>query len=281
VPDDFIKELDKLAFNFIWQYKQDKVKRTAIIADYDKGGLKMIDGPSFIKAQKIMWVKRLLKNGSGSWRAYPNYLFDKILGNSSFACNTNLKEWESKISPFYMQLLEVWEELKEEPKNDPFKLRREVIWRNKNILIKKKEVLYKAWHNKGVLIFHDLLKENGEFKTLEELNSDFNMTASCMEYNALKSAIPNQWRIDVKKMKVPAQAISNEEQAFIVCNNRLLALSVAVNQDAYWEFATKKITKPIAAIKWCTEFKIEEEQWPLVFKNYANIKDTKLKIFSI
>ena len=35
VPDDFIKELDQLAFTFIWQHKPDKVKRTAIIADLE------------------------------------------------------------------------------------------------------------------------------------------------------------------------------------------------------------------------------------------------------
>jgi hypothetical protein len=128
VPDDFIKDLDQLAFNFIWQYKQDKVKRTAIIADYDKGGLKMIDVPSFINAQKVMWVKRLLKTGSGSWKAYPNYIFNKMLGDSSFYCNTDLKKWEAKISPFYMQLLEIWEKTKENPKDDPIKLRCEVIW---------------------------------------------------------------------------------------------------------------------------------------------------------
>jgi exonuclease III len=279
VPDDFISELDKLAFNFIWQYKQDKVKRTAIIADFEKGGLRMIDVPCFIKAQKVMWVKRLLKTSSGSWKAYPNYILEKLLGESSFYCNTNLKNWETKISPFYMQLLEIWGETKEDPKDDPIKLRREVLWRNKNIKINKKEILYKEWYNKGVLLLHDLLKENGDFKTLEDLNLDFHMTATCMEYNALKSAIPNQWRMDIKKMKVPKHAISNEEQAFIVCNNRTLSLSIAVNQDAYWEFVTKKMTKPIAATKWCTEFKIDEEQWTTIFKNYANIKDTKLKSF--
>jgi hypothetical protein len=279
VPDDFIKDLNQLAFNFIWQYKKDKVKRTAIIADYDKGGLKMMDVPSFISAQKVMWVKRLLNTGGGSWRAYPKYILGKMLGEDSFYCNTNLKRWQAHISPFYMQLLETWEKTKEEPKEDPFKLRREVIWLNKNILIKKHEILYKDWHNKGILLLHDILKENGEFKSLNEINDEFNMTASCMEFNALKSAIPNKWRLDLKKMKIPANAISNEEKAFITCNNRMLSLNIAVNQDIYWEFVTKKITKPIAATKWCTEFNIEDEQWPLIFKNYANIKDTKLKSF--
>jgi hypothetical protein len=239
----------------------------------------MIDVPSFINAQKVMWVKRLLKTSTGSWKAYPDYILNNILGVKSFLCNTNLKKWTAKISPFYMQLLEIWEKTKENPKDDPMKLRREVLWQNKSIKINKKEVLYKEWYAKGVLLLHDILKENGEFKSLENLNLDFNMTASCMDYNALKSAIPPQWKKDIKKMKVPTHAISNEELAFIVCNNRTLALSIAVNQDVYWEFVTKKMTKPIAANKWCREFKMDEENWPIIFKNYANIQDTKLKSF--
>ena len=54
-PDDIIKQLNQLAFNLIWQYKPDKVKRGTIISDYECGGLRMIDVECFIDAQKIMW----------------------------------------------------------------------------------------------------------------------------------------------------------------------------------------------------------------------------------
>jgi hypothetical protein len=43
VSDDFIKELNQIAFDFIWHKKPDKVNRTTVISDYDKGGLKMLD----------------------------------------------------------------------------------------------------------------------------------------------------------------------------------------------------------------------------------------------
>ena len=80
-------------------------------------------------------------------------------------------------------------------------------------------------------------------------------------------------------MKIPVQTISNKEQPFILCNNRPLALSVAVNKDIYWHFVTKKVTEPIAANKWCTEFNINKTDWPCIYKTYASIQYTKLKSF--
>jgi hypothetical protein len=87
VPEDFVKQLIQVAYNFIWHDKPDKVKRKTVIADYEHGGLKMLDVESFLEAQKVIWVKRLLKSEEGSWKVYPNYLLEKILGKSSFQCN--------------------------------------------------------------------------------------------------------------------------------------------------------------------------------------------------
>ena len=41
-------------------------------------------------------------------------------------------------------------------------------------------------------------------------------------------------------MKIPAQAVSNNEQPFIqLGNGRLMALSIVSNKDVYWELAKK------------------------------------------
>jgi hypothetical protein len=80
-------------------------------------------------------------------------------------------------------------------------------------------------------------------------------------------------------MKIPKNAISNLEQPFIKCNNNLLALGIATNKDVYWELISKKQIKPIVAQKWCERYEIADDDWKVVFKNYAEIKETKLKAF--
>jgi hypothetical protein len=279
VADDFIKELNQLAFDFIWSGKPNKVKRTTVIASYEKGGLKMLDVPSFIEAQKVMWVKRLLKLDKGSFKAYPNYALGKMLGNKSFQCNTKLKVWENKISPFYFQLLKVWDKTKDPPGVDPFNIRRETLWRNKNITSNKKEIFYENWFKNGIITIHDIVDESGEFKVLEELSNEFGYPIPFMEFNALKLAIPTQWKRALKSMRIAHQAISNDESLFIKCNDKTLALSVAVNKDVYWDLITKKQTEPIVTHNWCTLFNMNHQDWPQLFEAYAGIKETKLKAF--
>ena len=42
-----VHEINSILYDFLWNSKGDKIKRTEIINDYDKGGIKMIDIQSF------------------------------------------------------------------------------------------------------------------------------------------------------------------------------------------------------------------------------------------
>ena len=43
-------------FNFLWNNKNDKVKRKCIEQNYDKGGLRNVDLQNFMNAFKITWL---------------------------------------------------------------------------------------------------------------------------------------------------------------------------------------------------------------------------------
>jgi len=51
-----LKETNNLLFQFLWDNKGDKIKRTEMIADYQDGGQKMLDIIEFNKALKISWI---------------------------------------------------------------------------------------------------------------------------------------------------------------------------------------------------------------------------------
>ena len=59
VPENFIRKLNTLFFQFLWNNKPDKIKRAAICGDYSKGGLKMVNVYQFIKSFKITWIRRI------------------------------------------------------------------------------------------------------------------------------------------------------------------------------------------------------------------------------
>ena len=280
VPENIIAELNQIAFDFVWNYKPNKVKRTTIISDYEEGGLKMLDVECFINAQKVMWVKRLLaKNDEGSWKIYPQRLLSKILHGHSFQCNFDLKKIKFPLQLFYKQLFVAWNKTKEDPESDPFKLRREIIWLNKSIVLGGKVLCYKEWYRKGIIMLHDLVKEDGSMKSIMELETEFDIQIKPMEYNSLITVIPVHWKRKLKQMKIPSQAVSNKEQPFILCNDRLMALGIVTNKDVYWEMVRKKQTKPICIMKWCDLFNIDAEDWKIIFKTYAAIKDSRTKAF--
>ena len=278
-PDEIIKQLNTLAFDFVWQNKPNKVKRNTIISDYEHGGLRMLDVESFISAQKVMWVKRLIKPGQGSWKTFPNLLMGSVAGIHSFQCNTNSIKDRKIWPPFYQQIYAAWTKLKESPDNDPFNIRREILWCNKEIKIQKKEVLYREWLNKGIITIHDILQENGDFRTEKSLETEFGFKIDTMMFNGLKAAIPCKWKRCVKTMKIGKHVISNCEQPFVKCDNKLLALGIATNKDVYWELVRQKQVKPIVAQKWCERYNIPDDDWKSIFKSMTEIKESKMKAF--
>lgn len=59
IPDeDYIKRINKLIYNFIWN-KTDRIKRNTLIGHVKEGGLGITDVDSKIKALKASWVPRL------------------------------------------------------------------------------------------------------------------------------------------------------------------------------------------------------------------------------
>ena len=47
--ETFLNATHKLLFNFLWDNKPDKIKRSSIICDYASGGMKMIDFKTALK----------------------------------------------------------------------------------------------------------------------------------------------------------------------------------------------------------------------------------------
>ena len=76
-PPGVIKEINCLLYDFLWDSKGDKIKRTEMINEYNKGGLKMIDLQSFNELLKIKWIKGYLDdNNKGKWKSFVNHYLE-------------------------------------------------------------------------------------------------------------------------------------------------------------------------------------------------------------
>ena len=70
-PKDFSKEVNKITFDFIWNHKPAKIKKTTLVEQKTAGGLDMKDFSLFDKALKLNWVKRLCSKSDATWQYIP------------------------------------------------------------------------------------------------------------------------------------------------------------------------------------------------------------------
>ena len=79
-PKDFSKEVNKITFDFIWNHKPAKIKKTTLIKQKTAGSLDMKDFSLLDKALKLNWVKRLCSNSNAPWQYIPKSLLADVGG---------------------------------------------------------------------------------------------------------------------------------------------------------------------------------------------------------
>jgi hypothetical protein len=281
VPENFIEHLNDLAYSFVWSNKPNKIKRATLIADYEHGGLRMLDITSFLKAQKAMWVKRLLSPDEASWKALPNIFLEALLDKDTFKCNMKCMVRPVNFPEFYWDVLKYWFAFKDLTLRNKtaFDIRRESLWLNKNITFNNIELRGKTWEENGIKIIHDILNENGTFLSPADIENKYQIQCDIMKYNTLKEVIPSEWRKTLKTMKIPASAISSQETITLKINKQIKLLENLTNKDIYWVFINDKQKKPkITESRW-NKLDITQEEWKEIFTLPSIIRDTKIKSF--
>jgi hypothetical protein len=280
-PPKFIELVNGMAYKFIWGNKPEKIKRKTLIADYEKGGLRMLDINSFLKAQKAMWVKRLTQPGNASWKALPLLSLESLLGIDTLKCNMKCEEKPEDFPEFYWQIIQSWNELKSlaNTGESPFDIRNQWLWLNKQILINKEPVNWTEWHRQGINIIHDIVHKDGSFLTANEIKDKYNVTCDVFSYNALKDAIPMQWRKIVKQIKIPAEAISAAQNTFLKIGKVQKDISQITNKEFYWILVKSIQVEPIILIHLKREFGIQDDEWGSVFITSRALRNSRIRAF--
>jgi len=72
------QEIHQLLYNFLWDGRGDKIKRSVMLNRRKDGGLKMLDIQSFNHALKSKWVKKYLDdNNQAKWKLFSDFLIEQ------------------------------------------------------------------------------------------------------------------------------------------------------------------------------------------------------------
>ena len=161
VPKEITLIIKTKLFKFLWKNKKDKIKRIGLYQDRDKGGIRMIDVETMIKAMRLAWIPRLFTPGTENWKTIPDYYLGRYGGLSFLLrCNYGTK-YIDRLPFFYKDILKFFNELKTLYNYDEGQDM--ILFNNKEILVGGKPIFISEWRNNNTLFIQDLLNNNGQF----------------------------------------------------------------------------------------------------------------------
>ena len=198
VPNEILKKLDVMLFNFLWSGKPPKIKRETIIAPIKNGGLAMVDVFTVHTSAKIGWIKRLLDARNCNWKT----LFWKMLNIDPDVLikNTNINHSANGLSNFHKQLLSSWISISSINPTTRQEILTQYLFHNQHIKIDNKVITQKFIDNlsKDTRITH-IIDRNNKLLTLPDFNAKFKINIPQWRYNSIISAIPQNWKSILKK----------------------------------------------------------------------------------
>ena len=142
-PGNFAGEVNKIIFDFIWNYKPAKIRKTTLIKNKEEGGLNMKDFSLFDQALKLNWVKHLRSHTDAPWKYIPTYYLANVGGTELFHCNYDFKllSLNKSLPKFYKHIIQHWQVITANSSSNKKELLEQVIWNNQ--FVKVDGILYK------------------------------------------------------------------------------------------------------------------------------------------
>jgi len=84
------------------------------INSFEKGGLKMPDIESMVKAQRVLCIKKFLETYPAGWKVFLGFYLKKVGGKFLFHCNFDFKKLPIALPDFYKECISTWSSLGED-----------------------------------------------------------------------------------------------------------------------------------------------------------------------
>ena len=188
---EFIKALQTIIYNFLWK-GPDKIARTAVINDFEFGGLKVTDLATSIMSLRLSWIGIFLSDNFYPWKAYLLHLL-KPFGRELFLyCDYNINDYN--ISPiFYKEMLHWWSDFRS--RFDLVSLRETIIWNNHNIRVNGKPIFYNNYNSANIVLLSDLKFDLSNTESFNLAKQNGLRDCNFLTWTGVRCAVPSHLRI--------------------------------------------------------------------------------------
>ena len=263
-PQNVLKNLQLLFFNFIWNSRRDKIKRKVSIKDYHEGGLRIIDIFSFNDSLKATWIRRLLNMGFKKWVTLLEVQWSDYYKFVNFG-EDYIKRNLHKLNPFWKDVFRAFSSLSsninvvtvEQFLNQP-------VWFNKCIKIAGKSIFNISMFNSGVRTINDLIDDEGQFLTFEQYGANSNVNVNFIVYRGIIAAIGQYKREKLQFLPDIQHKLQAPNIPEII---RIITKDKKGCRNIYKHISWNNEV-PTSIAKWENEFRhtFEQSQWNKIFK---------------
>ena len=241
VPEWVVKSVNEMIYGFVWNSKQDKVKRSVFIQEYKNGGMNMTDFETVVKAKKINWVKQYFSpNNTADWKICFEYLCGKENLRLFLQSNFDVKELPGSLPEYYKDSIVFWREIKYDSVESKKDLNDQMIWYNSNMNIKNSSVYNKRLFQAGLWHINDLF-EAGTLVTYDEWLSRGATPGDFLIWRGIVHALPLRWK---QFLMDDVNVGTDINVCQVACANTTLNLCMLTEKDikrVYIEKAYKKL----------------------------------------
>ena len=217
-----------------------------MINNYIEGGIKVPDIGAKLKAQKIMWVKRvILDTGNSLWIRCLESSLESVGGRNAIRSNFKKELIPSTLSLFYKQCFKTWCEFVDFEPTKPGEIMIQPLWKNSKIPVKLNRRLLAH----DISSIKSIINENNTLKKLNEIitQNDERYNNFYLIYLSLTKSVPKRWLHILQN--------SAEEQSLVPHNSKeyvsgIISISLLTSKCVYDQFLYDIIEDATAKVKY-------------------------------
>ena len=160
---DILKQANSIIYKFVRKNK-DKIKRLALISDYEYGGLRMPHIESMIDTQRILCLKKYVDKYPSPWKHFLTYILKSQGGKFIMHCNFSVTDLPRDLPKLYLECFVAWCKLAHNNILTEKHVLSEIIWNNRFLRIIKETVFSEKLVSKGILCIGDILSAQGKLQ---------------------------------------------------------------------------------------------------------------------